>query len=640
MNSAARRPRWWVLPATLTAPLLAVQLSAAPAAAQEPTPGQSITFHVIGGAQPWVVPPDVHQATFIVEGAQGGDSELRYGANGGRATVTMPVTPGETLLITVGDSGQEWETGGCAQAGSDDYSTGGFNGGGSGGGSQGCIGAGGGGASDVRRGGSDLANRVIVAGGGGGAGADCDAGGGGGLTGGSGACDGGAGGDQNGSTGSGQLGVGGEGGNDSDIGAGGGGGYWGGAGSGDSRPGGGGSGFGPADTSFETGVKGGRGQVTISFGADPPTVTAVTPNFGPARGGADTVITGTNLEGASGVYFGSAQADPKTVSCTATECHAAAPPGADAVNVRVEVAGQISLETPADDYSYLGDPTIKTVSPGSGGEGTVITIDGTDFFPAPYQTEVSFGSDAVPAACPTPTQCTVPSPPGLGPVDGVVVTPQGRTASFPFTRLPAVNTLTPRNGPTSGNTLVHITGSGFDTRPGRTLVEFGVTPALAIGCSSSTKCIAVSPPGSGLALVSVNVGGWESLPGDENYFGYGGDDAPATPADPVDVRFGEDSDALDADDEAFLQAVLVAMQGAPASTLSVEGHADSTGPDDYNDDLALRRAQAVTDWLVAGGLAADRITTVSHGEHMPVASNDTADGRAINRRVTLTITPG
>ncbi len=326
MNSAARRPRWWALPATLTAPLLAVQLSAAPAAAQEPTPGQSITFHVIGGAQPWVVPPDVHQATFIVEGAQGGDSELRYGANGGRATVTMPVTPGETLLITVGDSGQEWETGGCAQAGSDDYSTGGFNGGGSGGGSQGCIGVGGGGASDVRRGGSDLPTayrrgrrrrgrrrlrrrwwrwphrRIGSVRRRGGRRSErlhrqC------------------------------QLGVGGEGGNDFDIGAGGGGGYWGGAGSGESRPGGGGSGFGPADTSFETGVKGGRGQVTISFGADPPTVTAVTPNFGPARGGADTVITGTNLEGASSVYFGSAQADPKTVSCTATECHAAAPPG-------------------------------------------------------------------------------------------------------------------------------------------------------------------------------------------------------------------------------------------------------------------------------------------------------------------------
>jgi outer membrane protein OmpA-like peptidoglycan-associated protein len=340
------------------------------------------------------------------------------------------------------------------------------------------------------------------------------------------------------------------------------------------------------------------------------------------------------------VYFGSAQADPKAVSCTATECHVSTPPGADTVNVRVDVAGQMSLETPADDYTYLGDPTIKTVGPGSGGEGTVITIDGTDFFPAPYQTEVSFGSDAVPAACPTPIQCTVASPPGLGPVEGAVVTPQGRTASFPFTRLPGVTTLAPRNGPVTGYTVVRITGTGFDTRPGRTLVEFGVTPALAVGCSSSTECIAVSPPGSGEALVSATVGGWESLPGDENYFGYTSDEAQATPTGPVDVRFAEDSDALDADDEAFLQAVLDAMQGAPASMLSVEGHADSSGPDDYNDDLALRRAQAVTDWLVAGGLAADRITTVSHGEHMPVASNDTADGRAINRRVTMTITEG
>ena len=72
----------------------------------------------------------------------------------------------------------------------------------------------------------------------------------------------------------------------------------------------------------------------------------------------------------------------------------------------------------------------------------------------------------------------------------------------------------------------------------------------------------------------------------------------------------------------------------PKMRVAVEGHADSTGPDDYNLNLSQRRAQAVVDYLVAKvGIAADRLKAVGYGESKPAFSNETEDGRSQNRRV-------
>ena len=68
--------------------------------------------------------------------------------------------------------------------------------------------------------------------------------------------------------------------------------------------------------------------------------------------------------------------------------------------------------------------------------------------------------------------------------------------------------------------------------------------------------------------------------------------------------------------------------------LVLEGHTDSTGKDDYNQDLSERRAAAVKAKLAADyGISADRISAVGYGESRPVANNATAEGRARNRRV-------
>ena len=65
------------------------------------------------------------------------------------------------------------------------------------------------------------------------------------------------------------------------------------------------------------------------------------------------------------------------------------------------------------------------------------------------------------------------------------------------------------------------------------------------------------------------------------------------------------------------------------------GHTDSTGSAEYNLGLSMRRAQAVSDYLVSTGVAEEKLREVGRGEEDPIASNDTAEGRAQNRRVEI-----
>ena len=73
--------------------------------------------------------------------------------------------------------------------------------------------------------------------------------------------------------------------------------------------------------------------------------------------------------------------------------------------------------------------------------------------------------------------------------------------------------------------------------------------------------------------------------------------------------------------------------------VDVYGHTDSTGSDAYNQTLSERRAISVADYLSGHGVQAARIATRGFGETQPIASNDTEDGRAANRRVEIKIVP-
>ncbi|MCA9717291.1 MAG: OmpA family protein, partial [Myxococcales bacterium] len=75
----------------------------------------------------------------------------------------------------------------------------------------------------------------------------------------------------------------------------------------------------------------------------------------------------------------------------------------------------------------------------------------------------------------------------------------------------------------------------------------------------------------------------------------------------------------------------------PSIRIEISGHTDSIGDPEYNKDLSRRRAEAVKSYLVENGIAPDRVETRGAGMDEPVASNQTAAGRAKNRRIEFTI---
>ena len=114
----------------------------------------------------------------------------------------------------------------------------------------------------------------------------------------------------------------------------------------------------------------------------------------------------------------------------------------------------------------------------------------------------------------------------------------------------------------------------------------------------------------------------------------------------ADVLFPFDSATLQPDASAQLSQILASIrQTYPYPAIRVEGYTDSIGADAFNDDLSLRRANAVRDWLIGAGIPPAVITTVGFGKRNPVAPNtlpggaDNPDGRARNRRVVLVASP-
>ncbi len=104
------------------------------------------------------------------------------------------------------------------------------------------------------------------------------------------------------------------------------------------------------------------------------------------------------------------------------------------------------------------------------------------------------------------------------------------------------------------------------------------------------------------------------------------------------VNFGFDSSNLTAAAKVNLDKLAVVLKNNPDTNINVYGHTDSKGTDDYNQKLSERRASSVKSYLVTNGVAPSRLFAMGMGEQEPVASNDTDQGRAQNRRVEFAIT--
>ena len=104
------------------------------------------------------------------------------------------------------------------------------------------------------------------------------------------------------------------------------------------------------------------------------------------------------------------------------------------------------------------------------------------------------------------------------------------------------------------------------------------------------------------------------------------------------MKFPTDEDALSPEAEARLAELTQRLKAENRNVyLEIQGHTDATGDEDYNEQLGEARAEAVRRFLSRDGIALNRMATISYGEEEPVASNDTPEGRAQNRRVAIIV---
>src|SRR5216684_5695417 len=257
-------------------------------------------------------------------------------------------------------------------------------------------------------------------------------------------------------------------------------------------------------------------------------VTAIDPMSGPATGGTSVTITGTGFTSAASVSFGSTLASNITF-ISDTRITAVSPSGCGIVHVTVTTPSGTSATGTADLFTYIPPtPTVVYIKPYRGPTtgGTSVIITGSGFMCA---TSVKFGS--TPARkynIDNDTQITAISPPGDGIVDVTVTTSSGTSAmtyddQFDYIPPPpTVRGIDPNNGPATGGTSVTITGTGFTSAAS---VLFGSTPASGITVISDTQITAISPPGCGIADVTVSTPNGTSAKSKADLFTYN----PSTP---------------------------------------------------------------------------------------------------------------
>ena len=257
--------------------------------------------------------------------------------------------------------------------------------------------------------------------------------------------------------------------------------------------------------SVPVGARSGPISVTTPRGTDTsaadfvvaPTIGSFSPTAGPV--GTLVTIDGLNLVGITGVAFNGTPA-VFFDEVTPTRIRAIVPPDATTGTISVTVGGQtgvsagsFTVETPTP-----SGPVISSFSPAVGPVGTVVTIIGTGFAGA---TRVEFVHDWATPTSVSATQVTAVVPAGAitGKI-GVTTSVGTGTSAADFGVVPTVTGVSPDSGPTTGDTIVTITGMSF---AGVTGVSFGTAAATLVGDLSSTRLTVTSPTGTGTVDVTV-----------------------------------------------------------------------------------------------------------------------------------------
>jgi OOP family OmpA-OmpF porin len=101
------------------------------------------------------------------------------------------------------------------------------------------------------------------------------------------------------------------------------------------------------------------------------------------------------------------------------------------------------------------------------------------------------------------------------------------------------------------------------------------------------------------------------------------------------IEFAFDKSDVTAGSRPLLDVAVERLSECPEINITISGYTDGIGTEAYNNDLSYRRAEATKNYFVGKGIDSKRLSTEGLGESQPIASNDTAEGRSVNRRVEL-----
>jgi outer membrane protein OmpA-like peptidoglycan-associated protein len=104
-----------------------------------------------------------------------------------------------------------------------------------------------------------------------------------------------------------------------------------------------------------------------------------------------------------------------------------------------------------------------------------------------------------------------------------------------------------------------------------------------------------------------------------------------------DILFDVDSSLLHERSKYDLAEFSTVMNDYPKTAILIQGHTDSTGSEAYNQQLSVRRAEAVENFLILNDVDPTRMEAIGYGEGYPVADNSTPQGRQLNRRVSILV---
>ncbi len=239
----------------------------------------------------------------------------------------------------------------------------------------------------------------------------------------------------------------------------------------------------------------------------PPALATVSPASGPSAGGTVIQLIGSGFTNASTTQVLVGDTPATGVTSVNGLTMTAVTPSASSGSVDVVVRnpnGESRLRS-----AFLYGPAVTSISPNEGltTGGTAVTISGSGFT-TPAETQVSLGAAlATSVVIVDPQTLTAVTPPGpLGPVDVSVSNSNGSSIlrnGFAYRTLPALSTVEPPYGPTSGGTLVTVRGSGF-IEASRMTLRFGGAAATSLTAIDGTTLTALTPRGlQGIVDVSI-----------------------------------------------------------------------------------------------------------------------------------------